>query len=143
MSRVFIDTNIPMYAAGTRHPLREPSQNVIKATVSGRFDSVTDAEVLQEILYRYFSIGERMKGFRIFDNFRRIMLGRILAIEDADVQQARELAERYDQLSPRDLIHLAVMLRNQVLEIITADTGFDAVEEVRRIAPSDFITASP
>lgn len=136
MSRVFIDTNIPMYAAGVPHPLREPSRRVIMAIATGQLDAVTDAEVFQEILYRYLRMGEQEKGFRIFDYFYRIMLGRILPIEDADVHQARELAERYPALSPRDLIHLAVMLRHQIQEIITTDRGFDSVKEVRRIDPT-------
>ena len=138
MTLVFIDTNIPMYAAGTPHPLREPSQRVIRAIASGQLNAVTDAEVFQEILYRYLHIGKREKGLQVFDHFRRIMLGRIFPIEDADVQHARELVERYPALSPRDLIHLAVMLRHGIREIITADTGFDSVAEVRRIDPATF-----
>lgn len=82
MSRLFIDVNIPMYAAGTTHPLREPSQRVIKAIAAGQLDALTDAEVFQEILYRYLHIGERGKGFRVFDLFYRIMLDRILPIDD-------------------------------------------------------------
>lgn len=138
MSPVFIDAHIPMYAAGPSHPLREPSRRVIRAIASGQLDAVTDAEVFQEILYRYLHINEREKGLRVFDHFRRIMLGHILPIEDADVQRARELAEQYPALSPRDLIHLAVMLRYEIHEIITADTGFDAVKEVRRTDPTAF-----
>ena len=45
MSRVFIDVNIPMYAAGTVHPLKEPSQRVVMAIATGYLDAVTDAEV--------------------------------------------------------------------------------------------------
>ncbi len=138
MTRIFIDVNIPMYAAGALHPLREPSQRVIMAIATGQLDAVTDAEIFQEILYRYLHIGEREKGFRVFDHFYRIMVGRILPIEDADVQQARALAERYPALSARDAIHLAVMRRHQVRDIITADTGFDAIEEVRRLDPHLF-----
>ena len=138
MNRTFIDVNIPMYAAGTPHPLRVPSQGVITAIATGQLNAVTDAEVLQEILYRYLHIGEREKGFRVFDHFRRIMLGHILPVEDADVQRAREFAERYSALSPRDLIHLAVMVRYRIREILTADTGFDMVQEIRRMAPCTF-----
>jgi len=138
MSRVFIDANIPMYAAGTVHPLKEPSQRVVMAVATGHLDAVTDAEVLQEILYRYLHIGEREKGFRVFDHFYRIMLGRILPIEDADVQQARFLAQQHPGLSPRDVIHLAVMKRYGVMEILTADTAFDKIEQVRRIDPARF-----
>jgi predicted nucleic acid-binding protein len=138
MTRVFIDVNIPMYAGGTPHTLREPSRRVIRAVARGQLDAVTDAEVFQEILYRYLSISEREKGLRIFDNFYRLMLGHILPVEAADVQQARVLAEQYPTLSPRDLIHLGVMLRRQIQEIVTADTGFDSVKEVSRIDPMTF-----
>jgi len=138
MKPVFIDTNIPMYAAGTSHPLREPSRRVIRAVAAGELEAVTDAEVLQEILYRYLHIGEREKGYKVFDRFRRIMLGHIFPIEDVDVQRARELAEGYPSLSPRDLIHLAVMLRHGVHEIITTDKRFDKVKEVHRIDPITF-----
>jgi predicted nucleic acid-binding protein len=138
MTQVFIDVNIPMYAGGTSHALREPSQRVIRAIAAGQLDAVTDAEIFQEILYRYFYINEREKGFRIFDNFYRVMLGRILPVEDADVQRARILAEQYPALSPRDLIHLGIVLRHQIQDIVTADTGFDAVKEVHRIDPTTF-----
>jgi len=138
MGQVFIDTHIPMYAAGTSHPLREPSRRVILAIATGELDAVTDVEVFQEILYRYIHIGAREKGFQVFDHFHRIMQGRILSVEDADVQKARALAERYPSLSPRDLIHLAVMLRHRIREIITADTGFDTVPEIRRVDPTTF-----
>ena len=135
MNPVFIDTNIPMYAGGTAHPLREPAQQTIKAIAAGSLDAVTDAEVLQEILYRYLHIQERRKGFKIFDLFRRIMLGRILPIDDMAVQQARELADRYPNLSPRDLIHLSILIRHDLKFIITADLGFDEVNEITRIDP--------
>jgi len=52
MKPVFIDTNIPMYAAGTPHPLRDPCQAIIRAVAEGKLEAVTDAEVLQEIRYR-------------------------------------------------------------------------------------------
>ena len=138
MKPVFIDTNTPMYAAGTPHPLRDPCQAIIRAVAEGKLEAVTDAEVLQEILYRYLHIGEREKGLMVFDRFRRIMLGHILPLDEEDVQRARELAEEYPRLSPRDLIHLAVMLRHGLHEIISADRGFDRIREIRRLEPAEF-----
>jgi hypothetical protein len=138
MTHVFIDVNIPMYAGGASHALQEPSRRVTRAIAARQLDAVTDAEVFQEILYRYLYINEREKGFRIFDNFYRVMLGHILSVEDIEVQRARVLAEQYPSLSPRDLIHLGVMLHHQIPEIITADTGFDTVKEIRRIDPTTF-----
>lgn len=51
--RALVDTNVPMYAGGVDHPLREPSRRVVLAIVGGTIDVVTDSEVPQEILYRY------------------------------------------------------------------------------------------
>ena len=51
---------------------------------------------------------------------------------------ARALVERYPGLSAWDLIHLAIMLRHRIETILSADTGFDVPNEVRRIDPSTF-----
>jgi predicted nucleic acid-binding protein len=134
---VFIDTNIPMYAAGQSHPLRAACQRVIREVAAGHIEAVTDCEVFQEILYRYLKIGEQEKGFQIFDDFHRIMAGRILAVEEGDVRRARSLAEEYD-VSPRDLIHLAIMRNNGIEEILTADEDFDRVKGIKRIDPTQF-----
>lgn len=131
----FIDTNIPMYAGGAPHPLRVPCQRVIKAIVAGEIEAVTDSEVLQEILYRYLKLGEREKGFKVFDSFQRIMSGVVLPVEEQDILKARELVEQYSHLSPRDSVHLAVMLNNGISEIISTDRDFDRLEGIRRLDP--------
>jgi hypothetical protein len=143
MSRVFIDVNIAMYAGGTAHPLREPSQRIVMAVATDRLDAVTDAEVFQELLYRYLHLRQREKGFLIFDAFYGIMHGRVLSIADTDIQRARTLAEQYPNLSPRDLLHLSVMLDHGITEILTADTDFDTVQEVRRLDLIQFAATIP
>lgn len=138
MTRVFVDTNVPMYAGGVPHPLRDGARRVVLAAADGQLDAVTDAEVLQEILYRYLHTNEREKGFTIFDGFYRIMLGRVLPVEAVDAWAARDLAERYPRLSARDLVHLAVILRHQIDVIVSADTGFDDVPGLHRVDPGAF-----
>ncbi|MBM3470038.1 MAG: type II toxin-antitoxin system VapC family toxin [Armatimonadetes bacterium] len=138
MSPVFLDTNVPMYAAGTDHSLRGPCQRVVRAAAEGTLDAVTDVEVFQEILYRYWAIGQRQAGLAVFDSFHRIMLGKILPVEQADIEQARALLAQHAALSPRDAIHLAVMVTRGIREIISADLDFDAVPGVQRIDPTTF-----
>jgi len=135
MIPVFIDTNIPMYAAGKPHPLRAPAQAVINAIVEDEIDAVTDAEVFQEILYRYWHISAREKGLLIFDHFYRVMLGKVLPVTTHDVLLARELLDQFPTLPPRDVIHLAVMRRNEINFIISADKDFDDIPGIQRIDP--------
>lgn len=129
---VFIDTNVPVYAAGRPHPCREAARDTIRGIVTGHINAVTDSEVLQEILYRYFAIGERATGLAVFDSFAAIMKDRVLPVTEADALLARQLAGSFSNLGPRDLIHLAVMKNHGITRIITAEAAFDTVGWVQR-----------
>ena len=53
---LFVDANIPFYAAGRPHPLKEPCQQIVALAARHPRAFVTDAEVLQELLHRYVAI---------------------------------------------------------------------------------------
>ena len=59
---LFIDANLIMYSIGSPHPLREPCKKILEKIKSREILGVTNTEVLQEILYRYFSIERRTLG---------------------------------------------------------------------------------
>lgn len=127
-----------MYAAGREHPLRQPAHAVLASIGGGALAAVTDVEVLQEILYRYLSLGQREFGFAIFDEFTELMRGKVLPLEVDEVARARALAAEHPQLEPRDLVHLAVMERNGVAEIVSADRHFDGLPGITRIPLESF-----
>lgn len=135
--KIFIDTNIPMYAAGKDHPFKEKCYGILESIAREEIEAYTDTEVLQEILYRYFYINQRETGFEIFDLFATIMDGVILPVLHGDIMLARLLAEKDEtiMLYPRDLIHLAVMLNNGITRIITADRGFLNIPGIETITP--------
>lgn len=53
---VFVDANIPMYAAGVEHPLKQPCVAMLEAIAKGSLGAVTNVEVVQEILHRYTAL---------------------------------------------------------------------------------------
>jgi len=137
-SAIFIDTNIPIYAAGVEHPLKQPSEAILELVAVRRGAFTTDAEVLQELIHRYLALGRWPQGAILFDRFATLMRRNTAPILGADVERAAELAMQHSDLSARDLIHVAVMQRLGVERIITADTGFDRVPEVGRLDPARF-----
>lgn len=141
MGPVLLDVNIPMYAAGREHPLRAAAQQVILAVATSQLDAYTDVEVLQEILYRYLRSGEREPGLAVFDHFQRLMADRILPVTADDLRRVRSLADLHAALSPRDLVHLAVMQGNGLRTIITADRHFDGIDGIQRLDPANFTLA--
>ena len=56
----------------------------------------------------------------------------MIAIARDDVLAARRLVERVSRFSARDALHVAIMQRHGIGEILTFDRGFDAVPGIRR-----------
>ncbi len=137
---VFIDTAVVMYAAGGDHPLRDPCRRIIDEIGDGSLDAVTSAEVIQEILHRYLSIGRPGSGATLVERTQDLMAP-VLPITHALMRRVPLLAGRYPSLAARDVVHIATCIHEGISEIITPDRGFDQVVEVRRIDPMSFVGA--
>ena len=129
---IFIDSNIPMYLIGRPHPHREGAQLLLeRAAVAGE-RLVTDAEVLQEILHRYDALRQRQWIQPAFDALLGVV-DEVLPVELADLERAKGLLVSSQRLSARDALHLALMRRHGIADIMTYDAGFDGLASVRRL----------
>ena len=138
-----IDTNIVMYAAGKKHPYRSACAKIISAIADGSFHAnvgvpVTDTEVFQEILYRYALVGKWQTGILICQHLLELGL-EILPISSDEVPRMVALAEAYKEkaVSPRDLVHVSVMMNHGIKKIVSVDSHFDLIHEVIRVNPQD------
>lgn len=130
----FIDTAVIMYAAGKEHPLRAPSQRVLRRVSTGDLAAITSAEVVQEILHRFSGGPNRETGALMAEN-TLALLGPVLSVTDRIMRRLPELVRRYPALTARDLLHVATCVDAQIETIVSPDRGFDAVTEIRRIGP--------
>ena len=133
---VFIDANVPIYAAGGDHPYKEPCARILRMAAEQPQPFVTDSEVLQELMHRYLASGRWALGQEVLRAFAEAMKGRVEPVHAEDVLSASELAGRYPGVSARDLVHTAVMQRLGAGRIISADTDFDRLEGVERLDPA-------
>ena len=134
----FLDANVLMYAAGAAHPLREPCREALTRAVEQEVSLVTDAEVLQEILHRYFSMGRAEIARAVYDSAVRLC-DDVLPIEERHTSRALELLLEHSELSPRDAIHVATMEDHGLDRLLSTDQDFDAVDQVERIDPAAFL----
>jgi predicted nucleic acid-binding protein len=136
MTRAFLDANVPIYSAGRPHPLKEPCIQVLDLAADHREAFVTDAEVLQELLHRYTALRIWPDvGAPLFRRFADLMRGHVEPLRASDVEDAARLADQHPRLSARDLVHVAVMQRLAITQIVTADTAFDGLPEIARLDP--------
>ncbi len=133
-ARIFVDANVPMYAHGAPHPYRQPCQVSLHHIVAHDIFAVTSSEVVQEIVHRYLSLKRPEQAVQVASDFM-VVVPTVLPITQADIVHVLELVPRYPALPARDLLHLAVMLNNDVRQILSADAHFDQVEEIQRLDP--------
>ena len=129
---IFVDSNVPMYLVGSPHPHKADAQRFLERAAANRERLVTDAEVLQEILHRYTSIGRRDAIQPTFE----ILLGavdEVFSIDLSAMTRAREIVLAYPHTSARDAVHVAVMEREGVERILTFDVGFDQFPGISRV----------
>jgi predicted nucleic acid-binding protein len=129
---IFIDSNVPMYLIGAEHPLKHRARARVEEAVADGKSLCANAEVLQEILHRYTSIG---RAEFIDPAFAALMsvVDVVYPIERADVERARRLMRTLTGLSARDALHLAVMQSRDVGQILSFDSGFDGIPGIERI----------
>ena len=133
---ILVDANILMYAAGAEHPNKAASLGCLEAVAAGRVDGVLDAEVLQEVLYRYRSIQRWSDGCAVYDHARRIF-PMVLPITADVLDEARDLLDRSVAISARDALHAAVVAIYDLDGICSYDRGFDHVPGLRRTEPRE------
>ena len=153
MSQLFLDTNVPTYAAGREHPLKEPCKEILSLAASHPGAFCTNAEVLQEMLHRYLSLRRWPEGKQIIADFAMVMRGSVEAVGAQDIVLASELVDRVlgttleglehgsraSKLTARDFLHVAVMQRIGSGRIVSADRDFDefAKEGIERLDPAE------
>ena len=130
---ILLDSNIPMYLIGAAHPHKLDAQRLLESAVSAGEVLLTDVEVLQEICHRYAAIGRRDAIQPAFDALLGVV-DDVLAITLEDAQSAKDILLRYENLSARDAIHLAVMDRIGIERIMSFDRGFDSHPGVERVS---------
>jgi hypothetical protein len=129
---IFVDSNIPMYLIGAPHPRKAEAQILVERLVAAGERLATDAEALQEILHRYTAINRR-EAILPAMKLTLDLVDEVFPIERVDVLRASEVIQSRASLSARDSIHIAVMERHDLRQILSFDADFDRWPGLLRI----------
>ena len=61
------------------------------------------------------------------------MVDEVCPVEEIDVRTAKDILLGTPKLSSRDALHLSIMRRRDVAQILTFDQGFDGLPGITRI----------
>lgn len=129
---IFVDSNIPMYLVGASHPNKASALELLDRLTRERRRLVTSAEAYQEIIHRFCAI-HRREGIRVAFEAMDALSDQVFSIDREDLNEAHRVALTYPALSARDALHVALMTRHRIKEILSFDRGFDQVAGISRI----------
>lgn len=121
-----------MYLVGAAHPHKSDAQLMLERLIARGERLVTDAEVLQEILHRYTAI-EKREAIGPALQVTLEIVDEVLSVEKADVLRAGEIIQSPARLFARDALHVAIMERSGIRDILSFDADFDRWPGLRRI----------
>lgn len=131
---MLLDANIAMYAEGREHRYQQPCKRVMELAKANSSDYCVDTEILQEILYVYYSRGETDRGIGVAQDILG-MFPTIIPITTAEITIAMRLMSETRRLSARDAIHAAVVINHNLEGIVSADQDFVRIPGLRRFDP--------
>jgi len=133
MKGIYIDSNIFIQGIIRND---ENCKNVIRKIAKKEYKGITSVLTWDEIVHivKKFLGGEvaRMEGAKFFTLPNFIFID---AKKDI-ILKAQKLIEEYD-LQPRDAIHIATAIHAGINEIISEDSDFDVVKEIKRVSPNN------
>jgi predicted nucleic acid-binding protein len=131
MKKVILDSTQPFIATGQ---IGEAwAVVVLEEIAKGNLEGYVDILYLQEVLDRYYYIKEGFEGRKIFNSFKNIATD-VFLVTPEDFDLSYKLYKNNKEVSPRDLIHAAVAINNNIAEIFSTDgPGFDNIKEVKRV----------
>lgn len=137
MTRVFVDTNVFLYALGTSHPYRDPCRTLVGKLARREIAGETSVEVLQEFMHVRRRRGPGMDEAVM--RTREIMAWDLPLHEvgEDDLRLALELLTASGRLPVRDAVHAATARNRGIDVILSTDRDFDSMPGFDRIDPAD------
>ncbi len=136
MGRLYVDSNVFFYAKIMDKVFGMSCAEILRKLAAGESQASASTLVPIEVANALRKYG---RGKDVAQELHAInSLGiEIFVIEVVDV---REAAEIYDKvgISPYNCVHAAVMKRNGLDQIVTADKEFERIEWIKRLDPRNF-----
>ena len=132
---IYLDSNVFIYYVISDEKTEEKSllsKNILIKIAEGKLDAATSSVTWDELIWSVKKVvgvdiaKTEGKKFLEFPNLR------ILNVDASVINEAQKILEKYN-LKPRDSMHAACAIKNNMTQIISDDPDFDKVKELERI----------
>ena len=131
MNKKYIDSNV--FIQGIIRDDKK-SKEIILKIARKEFVGVTSVLSWDEIVFVVGKFLGREIAIREGEKFFALPNIEIIDAKKEIILKAQKLIEKY-KINPRDAIHSATALNLNIKEIISEDSDFDKIKEIKRISP--------
>lgn len=135
MIRVYLDSNILLYAVGEQSRYRQPCRDVLGRVASRGVVGETSMLTVQEVVHHR----QRRGDVTPVSHGRQVLsiCSAIHSLDESIGLTAMALMDDQPRLQISDAIHAATASRHGISVVVSADDDFDAVPGIERIDPLD------
>ncbi len=135
MTRVYLDSNIVLYAIGDQSRFRDPCRALLKRIVAREVIGETSVLTVQEVVHHRQRRGDGAPATHGRDVLS--ICAATYPVDSAVVRAALTLMDGQTRLGAADAIHVATALQNGLDVIVSADSDFDGIPGIERVDPLD------
>jgi predicted nucleic acid-binding protein len=135
LTRVYLDSNIVLYAIGEESRFRNPCRRLLQSVVNRDLVGETSVLTVQDVVHHRQRRGDVAPVAHGRDVLSICSVAHPL--DTSVVRMALSLMDGRPGLGTADAIHVATALAHGIETVISADADFDAVAGIERVDPLD------
>jgi predicted nucleic acid-binding protein len=128
---IYLDANIFVYAAINNGPLGEKCRKILLEVSQNKFAGYTSVLTWDEVVHSIWKKEGKIKALEQGRNFLRLPNILFLDATQSIISRSQELMKKYG-LKPRDAIHAATALDNNIIQMVSDDSDFNKIREIKR-----------
>lgn len=130
---LYLDSNVFIYPVLYNDARAKNAATILRRIVLGESLGITSSLALDEVVWILLK-ETKDRDLAIQETFRILSFSNltITPIDSSLMMDALHFMQKYPSLKPRDALHLASAIRSRASTIVTDDSDFDSVKEIKR-----------
>jgi predicted nucleic acid-binding protein len=135
---LYLDANVFIFAQVSNEREGTWARLILKAMEDGKFKGITNVLAIDEVVWKIGKEVDYSSAIRTGEAIFNLPNLEIVEVTPDIIKEAFTWMKKY-KMKPRDAIHVASMIKNNVFTIITEDVDFKGIKEIKSLTFSEFL----
>ncbi len=135
---IYLDANIFVFAFLESGNYGQSFRKILGMVEEQKIFASTSALTIDEVLWVLSKEIPKNEAISACKSILNIKGLKILVVDKNTISESLNIVENYN-LKPRDAIHIAVMKINKIKEILSEDSDFDKIKEIKHYNLNEFM----